>query len=302
MSHALRETWERRDGRTLTVEAYHESGGVSSAVARTADAVADGTPESDRPLLRNVFLRLTEIGDDVEDTRRRVRIEELVPQGTSGDAVRTLLERLAEARLVTLDEGTAEVAHEVLIRRWPTLRRWLEEDREGIRLHRRLSDAARLWDAAGREPADLYRGTRLDAAVEWASANGALLNGTERDFLNASVDESARITAPPAEGQPPAAPRAHRKRGSPRRGARRCSSSPWPAGTTPSRAEASARSQALADGGGKPGRARSATCSAPGPGGADALPRRPRRSWPPRRRSTPTRSGRSSLRSEPRAA
>jgi class 3 adenylate cyclase/WD40 repeat protein/energy-coupling factor transporter ATP-binding protein EcfA2 len=191
MSHALRETWERRDGRTLTVNAYHESGGVSSAVAQTADAVADGTPESDRPLLRNVFLRLTELGDDVEDTRRRVRIEELIPQGSSPDAVRTLLERLAEARLVTLDEGTAEVAHEVLIRRWPTLRRWLEEDRDGIRLHRRLGDASQLWDAAGREPADLYRGTRLDAAVEWARPNGARLNGTERDFLNASVDEAA---------------------------------------------------------------------------------------------------------------
>jgi class 3 adenylate cyclase/WD40 repeat protein/energy-coupling factor transporter ATP-binding protein EcfA2 len=192
MSHALRATWERRDGRTLSVEAYRESGGVSSAVARTADAVADDTPESDRPLLRNVFVRLTELGDGVEDTRRRVRIEELIPEGSSNDAVRTLLERLAEARLVTLDKGTAEVAHEVLIRRWPTLRRWLEEDREGIRLHRRLGDAARLWTAAGREPADLYRGTRLDAALEWAKANGALLNQIERDFLDAAVEESAR--------------------------------------------------------------------------------------------------------------
>jgi class 3 adenylate cyclase/WD40 repeat protein/energy-coupling factor transporter ATP-binding protein EcfA2 len=192
MSHALRETWERRDGRTLTVEAYQESGGVSSAVAKTADAVVDGTAKADRPLLRNVFLRLTEIRDDVEDTRRRAQIEELVPQGASPAIVRTLLERLAEARLVTLDERTAEVAHEVLIRRWPTLRRWLEEDREGIRLHRRLSDAARLWIAAGRESTDLYRGTRLDAAVERARTNGAQLNETERAFLNASVDESAR--------------------------------------------------------------------------------------------------------------
>jgi hypothetical protein len=131
MSHALRETWERRDGRTLTVEA-------------------------------------------------------------SGEAVRALLERLAEARLVTLDEGTVELAHEVLIRRWPALRRWLEEDREGIRLHRRLSDAARFWEAAGRESADLYRGARLDAAVEWGRTNGALLNETERDFLTASAEESAR--------------------------------------------------------------------------------------------------------------
>jgi class 3 adenylate cyclase/WD40 repeat protein/tRNA A-37 threonylcarbamoyl transferase component Bud32 len=192
MSHALRETWERRDGRTLTCAAYHESGGVGSAVAQTADAVVASTPEADRPLLRNVFLRLTRVADDVEDARRRVRIEELVPQGTSGETVRGLIDRLAEARLVTLDEGTAEVAHEVLIRRWPTLRGWLEEDREGIRMHRRLSDAARLWDAAGREPADLYRGTRLDAAVEWARSNGAQLNLLERDFLAASVEESAR--------------------------------------------------------------------------------------------------------------
>src|SRR5581483_5926230 len=192
MSHALRETWERRDGRTLTVEAYHASGGVSSAVAKTADAVADATPDADRPLLRSIFLRLTELGDDVESTRRRVRVDELIPQDASGQVVRTLLERLAEARLVTLGEGTVEVAHEVLIRRWPTLRRWLEEDREGIRLHRRLGDAARLWEASGREATDLYRGTRLDAAVEWAKANGALLNAAEREFLTASVDESAR--------------------------------------------------------------------------------------------------------------
>jgi class 3 adenylate cyclase len=108
ISHALRETWERRDGRTLTVEAYEASGGVSSAVARTADVVLHATPEADRPLLRNIFLRLTEWGDGVEDARRRVRIDELIPQGTSSEAVMSLLDRLAEARLVTLNEGLAK--------------------------------------------------------------------------------------------------------------------------------------------------------------------------------------------------
>jgi class 3 adenylate cyclase/WD40 repeat protein/energy-coupling factor transporter ATP-binding protein EcfA2 len=193
MSHALRETWERRDGRMLTVAAYHASGGVSEAIARTADAAVKRTPQHERPVLRNIFLRLTELGDDVEDARRRVRIEELIELGDAPDSVRRLLERLNRARLVTLDNGTAEVAHEVLIRRWPTLRRWLEEDREGIRLHRRLTQAVRLWDASRREPADLYRGTRLDAAAEWASRpdNNALLTQTERDFLAAGVEESA---------------------------------------------------------------------------------------------------------------
>ena len=191
ISHALRATWERRDGRTLSVEAYRATGGVSSAIAQTAEAFVQRTSEGQRPLLRAIFLRLAELGEGVEDTRKHVRGDELVPHGASAQEVRALLERLAEARLVTLDEGTVEIAHEVLIRRWPRLRGWLEEDREGIRLYRRLCEAARSWEAAGREPGDLYRGARLEAALEWSRANGALLNGTERDFLDRSAEESA---------------------------------------------------------------------------------------------------------------
>ena len=68
---------------------------------------------------------------------------------------------------MTLWEGTAEVAHEVLIREWPTLRGWLDDDRRasactgGSATHR--DSGTRV--AGG---SDLYRGTRLDAAVEWA--------------------------------------------------------------------------------------------------------------------------------------
>ena len=81
MSHALSVTWERRDGRTLTVEGYRESGGVASAIARTADAVVSSMPQEQHELTRGVFLRLTELGEGIEDTRRRVAIEELAPEG-----------------------------------------------------------------------------------------------------------------------------------------------------------------------------------------------------------------------------
>ena len=192
LSHALRATWERRDGRTLTVEAYRETGGVASAIARTADSVVASVPPDRRHLTRSVFLRLTDLGEGVAENRRRVKIDELVPEGVSPDTVQALLERLAEARLVTLGEGTAEVAHEVLIREWPTLRGWLDEDREGIRLHRRLGDAARLWESGGRDRSDVYRGTRLDAAVEWAELHRGDLNATERRFIDSSLEEADR--------------------------------------------------------------------------------------------------------------
>lgn len=132
-----------------------------------------------------MFVRLTELGEGIPHTRRRVAIDELVPAGVARATVQELLERLADARLVTLGEGTAEVAHEVLIGEWPALRRWLEEDREGLRLHRRLGDAARLWEAGGREPSDLYRGARLGAAVDWAASHAEELNAGERAFLDA---------------------------------------------------------------------------------------------------------------------
>ena len=192
LSHALRATWERREGRTLTVEAYRATGGVASAIAQTADSVIASLPPEGRQIARSVFLRLTELGDGVAASRRRATIDELVPEGVSSGVVETVLERLTAARLVTLGEGTAEVAHEVLIREWPTLRTWLEEDREGLRLHRQLGTAARTWETGGEDPSDLYRGARLTAAGDWAEHHHAELNATERRFLDTSLQAADR--------------------------------------------------------------------------------------------------------------
>ena len=192
MSHALRATWERRDGRRLTVGGYRESGGVSSALARTADAVVDALPDSERQLVRSLFLRMTELGEGVQDTRRRAPLEELMTESATAETVYALVTRLADARLVTVDERSVEVAHEALIREWPRLRRWLEEDRVGIRMHRQLGHAAREWSSGGREVSDLYRGARLAGAVELAQTGRAELNSAERAFLDASLAEADR--------------------------------------------------------------------------------------------------------------
>jgi energy-coupling factor transporter ATP-binding protein EcfA2 len=52
LEHALLELWERRRGRTLTLEAYRETGGVAGAIAKRADAVFesfDGERQSIKP-------------------------------------------------------------------------------------------------------------------------------------------------------------------------------------------------------------------------------------------------------------
>ena len=187
LSHSLLETWKRRSGRMLTILGYLQSGAVRGAIAKTAETVYQEslTPEQ-KTLARNIFLRLTELGEGTEDTRRRVRVGELTPRPEQAGDVDEVLRVLVDARLVTVGEGTVEVAHEALIRHWPTLRAWLDEDREGRLVHRRLTEAAQEWETLGKEPGALYRGTRLAAAAEWAERHDDELNELEREFLGAA--------------------------------------------------------------------------------------------------------------------
>ena len=77
-------------------------------------------------------------------------MEEILPSDAArADEVRAVIGKLADARLITVSEETVEVAHEALIREWPTLREWLRTDRESLRVHRRVTDAAADWEVSG---------------------------------------------------------------------------------------------------------------------------------------------------------
>ncbi len=181
LSHALLETWKRRQGRTLTLQGYSEAGGVKKAIARTAESVYNRFSLKEQTIARGIFLRLTKLGEGVQDTRRRVKMDELA-ETTNHDLVEKVLKTLTDARLVTAEEDNVEMAHEALIREWGTLRKWLDEDRESLRLHRHLTESAAEWQRRGREPSELYRGTRLKQIHEWMKGHSDSLSPLEREF------------------------------------------------------------------------------------------------------------------------
>jgi WD40 repeat protein len=196
LSHALLETWRRRRGRQMTFSGYAETGGVRRAIARTAEAVYnDELTAEQRPIARSLFLRLTELGEGAQDTRRRATLAELIPRPEEAPAVEAVLKTLADARLITTGEDEVEVAHEALIREWPRLGDWLAEDREGLRLHRQLTEAAQVWQTLEQDEGALYRGAQLAQAREWAESHGGELNPLERDFLEASQELASRDEA-----------------------------------------------------------------------------------------------------------
>jgi WD40 repeat protein len=193
LSHALFETWQRRHGRTMTLSGYASAGGVRGAIAETAEAVfTDKFTHAQQAIARRIFIRLTELGDETStgDTRRRATFNELILKPEESDATQTVLKALADARLVTTGEDSVQVAHEALIREWPTLRGWLEDNREGLRLHRQLTESAQEWLAVEREPGILFRGGRLAQAKEWSISHADDMNAQEREFLAASVSSS----------------------------------------------------------------------------------------------------------------
>ena len=169
LSAALVELWQRRDGRTLRYGVYERSGGVSGAVARLAEDAYQRLSPAERLRARPMLLRLAGADDEQAEgfVRRRVPLDEL-ELDRDEDAARALAV-LTESRLLTVDEGAAEVAHEALLREWPRLRDWLAEDAEGRHLHQHLIGAAGEWRDSGRDPAELYRGARLASALDWAA-------------------------------------------------------------------------------------------------------------------------------------
>jgi hypothetical protein len=204
LQHALLELWQRREGRRLTHTAYDAIGEIEGAIERRAEELYNQFTELQKQVCQRVFLRLTQPGEGVEDTKRRVPLQELMPAVDDQETVEVVIRRLADAdaRLITTEGGEelkneqfVEVAHEALIRGWSRLRAWIEKDRAALRTHRRLTEAANEWRNNGEDESFLYLGARLAEAEEWAETYANAMNRLERAFLEASLSLREREAA-----------------------------------------------------------------------------------------------------------
>jgi WD40 repeat protein len=186
LQFVLYELAERDSNATLTLDAYHALGGIERAIAARAEELYLSLDDTDRQQVRELFERLVVVDADGEPTRRRASREEL-------QASASVVDRWAASRLLTLDVHpqtrvpTVEVAHEALVREWPRLRQWIEEDRSELIVLGRLRDSAVTWADLDRDPSALLRGTALEAALAVAGSRPALAP-LEAAYVDASRD------------------------------------------------------------------------------------------------------------------
>ena len=121
LSTALLELWDRRDGRSIRLDAYVETGGVRGAVSRLAEEVYGGFTPEQQAIARATMLRLAGAGEGDTVVRRRVPLAEF--DAERNEDVARVVDVLTDRRLLTVSEGVVEVAHEALLREWPRLAR-----------------------------------------------------------------------------------------------------------------------------------------------------------------------------------
>ena len=202
LSQAMALTWEHREGDRLTSRGYAHAGGVSHAVQTGADRLYDGLPSGHQAIARDVLRSMTVASRDGWHARRPVTREDIylgLPGAARSD-IDAVLDAFAAERLAVLDDDRVQIAHDVLLRAWPRMRGWLEEDQASWILHNQLADAAIAWDDSNEDPSFLYRGTQLaafqQAITRWSAdpARSPALTATQRGFLQACERAAARTT------------------------------------------------------------------------------------------------------------
>jgi WD40 repeat protein/DNA-binding SARP family transcriptional activator len=190
LSTTLLQLWQYRDGRHLRLAAFEHSGGVRGAVARLAEDAFTQLDDARQTVARDVVIRLVGLGAQGAVERRRVALAEFATE--QSEDVARVLALFTDRRLLTVSTATVEIAHEALLREWPRLCRWIEEDREGLRIQGSLTAAAQEWRRLDRDEGALYRGVRLTEALQWRAHRDVPLSEPEDEFLASSEASGAR--------------------------------------------------------------------------------------------------------------
>lgn len=195
LSYTLDLLWLRREGRTLTQAGYEAVGQVVGALSQHADTLIGQMSAAEQQLAQHLFVRLVHLGDGVaHNSRQRVPIARLRPRTeTAWPLFDHVAQSLTAARLLLHgEEGlepSLEVAHEALIRSWPQLQKWLNQDRELLAQLKELEALLVQW----REHKALLSGDQLRFVKSFAKAHPEEFSAEAQALLRASRRQAVQI-------------------------------------------------------------------------------------------------------------
>jgi hypothetical protein len=195
LQFALKDLFDARQvpgsATALTLDNYFARGGLHKSLERHADAAFGKLSDEEQQLARAIFSGLIEIGRGTPDTRRAAALEELLPLAMAVAPAEAVVQKLADARLLSTDEqagrNSITISHEKLIEAWPWLRKLVDENRAAIALQNQIAEDAQEWNDQRRDASYLYGGVRLANAREQLAAQKIVLSALAQDFVEAGI-------------------------------------------------------------------------------------------------------------------
>ncbi|YCK37896.1 WD40 repeat domain-containing serine/threonine protein kinase [Actinomadura sp. ATCC 39365] len=182
------------DTARLLAQGGHRAAGIGAqghdpALGTLAEQAYTMLDPAERELVPEVFLRLVTVDEAGELSARHAELAEFV-EGRAPHEVAAVRRILAVfGYLLARQDSGVRLARPALPQAWPRYRRWIETNRDGLAVHRQILAAARRWEVAGRRDGDLFQGSSLENALEWAATarRDITLSPVERDFLSAAA-------------------------------------------------------------------------------------------------------------------
>ena len=194
LQFALTRIWEGLAAGVAPAETLQRIGGVGGALAGEAQRLYDKLTDADKAIARRAFLALVQLGEGVQDTRRRAAVPEMIAHGEDPDHVAEVLRVFAQpgARLVSLSADpqsgvTAEVTHEALLAHWTSLKDWLDNSRDDLRFQRHVAEDAQYWRKQGQPEGLLWRPPDLDLLRKFHARAGKDMTPIQIQFFQASA-------------------------------------------------------------------------------------------------------------------
>jgi WD40 repeat protein/DNA-binding SARP family transcriptional activator len=181
VSEAMRRTWQRRRGDVLTLDGYRAAGELGGAVEAAAEDCYGRLDDARQLAARRLLVRMAAQTESGWTRHALIRTDALDADEQAA------LDSFIAARLVVADGQRVDVAHEALFNHWPRLQSWLAERSLAADMLEHLDQAVTDWQRAGLQDADLYRGPRLAAALDWRAEHPHDLTANEGAFLDSSA-------------------------------------------------------------------------------------------------------------------
>lgn len=188
LAHALQVMWAKRTGNRLTVGSYRAAGGITSALAETAERTWAALDPADHEEARALLLALVQFGPRRTPMRNAVAPSDL--RERFPESATRIIDAFSDARLLTVSSESVTFIHEAVMSAWPRMADWIAEDADLIQWMQQLAADTDAWNESGRAADHLYSGARLATSqanrAELGAHRQVLLPAGAAEFLDAA--------------------------------------------------------------------------------------------------------------------